>query len=144
MADTVPSSSRTSTRLTLSCIRCAERKVKCDRQRPCSACIKHNADCVFNSSKPLQKKHKRIKVQVLSDRLKQYEALLQAHGIDRRDLPDNVNHGPSSQLNQTTAATTRLKEVHSDPHLSTEPDSDRNIEVINHENYQEKFKFVEK
>jgi hypothetical protein len=81
-----------STRPTFSCIRCAERKVKCDRQKPCGPCVKHNVDCIYNASKPLRKKTKRVKVQVLADRLSQYEALLQRHGIDRSELPDIVNN----------------------------------------------------
>lgn len=82
MASSESSATRTSTRPTLSCNRCAERKVKCDRQRPrCGACSKHNVDCNFNASKPTQKKQKRIKVQVLCDQLKRYEKLLQKNGI---------------------------------------------------------------
>jgi hypothetical protein len=80
-----------SSRPTFACIRCAERKVKCDRQRPCSTCTKHNADCVFNATKSPRKKHKRVKVQVLADRLHQYEALLQKHGIDQNELLNTAN-----------------------------------------------------
>ena len=76
----------TSSRPTYSCIRCAERKVKCDRQKPCSACVKHNVDCVFNISQPPRKRHKRV--QILTDRLKHYEALLQEQGITASQLPD--------------------------------------------------------
>ena len=91
MNATAYSSSKPSTRPTFSCIRCAERKVKCDRQKPCSGCIKHNVDCIFNATKPPRTKHKRVKVQVLADRIGQYEALLRKHGIDRSELPDVVN-----------------------------------------------------
>lgn len=84
------SSANVSSRITFACIRCAERKVKCDRQRPCAACTKHNAECVFNISKPPRKKQKRIKVQLLADRLNQYETLLQEHGIDTSKLPGSV------------------------------------------------------
>jgi hypothetical protein len=92
MATAAPPTARTSSRATFSCIRCGERKVKCDRQRPCNACVKHNADCVYAPSKPsgARKKHKRVKVQVLTDRLNQYEALLQKHGIVRSELETTV------------------------------------------------------
>jgi hypothetical protein len=91
---------RTSNRATFSCIRCADRKVKCDRQRPCGACIKHNADCVFSPHKPPSKKQKRIKVQLLAEKLDQYEALLQKHGIDRRELTNTVNAPLPTRLGQ--------------------------------------------
>jgi hypothetical protein len=144
MADTVFSSPRTSARLTFSCIRCAERKVKCDRQTPCSACTKHNVDCVFSTLKPPPKKHKRVKVQVLSDRINQYEALLQKHGIDRNELPDIVNHEPSSLPRRTAAATTRLGEIHAKTPLPTGPETSRESEVAHHENDQNGPRFVEK
>ncbi|KAH7396762.1 hypothetical protein DE146DRAFT_763878 [Phaeosphaeria sp. MPI-PUGE-AT-0046c] len=89
---------KTSARPTFSCNRCAERKVKCDRQRPrCSACSKHNVDCKFTASKPTQKKQKRIKVQELTGRLKRYEDLLTRNGIvlsedPNEDLPRRPSH----------------------------------------------------
>lgn len=68
--------------------------VKCDRQKPCSACIKHSVDCIFNPVQPpKKKKKKRVKVNVLTDRLRQYEALLQEQGIDVGRLPDWTNNG---------------------------------------------------
>ena len=84
--------SNISNRPTYSCIRCADRKVKCDRQRPCGACVKHNADCVFNLAQPPRKK--RAKTQILADRLRQYEAVLQEQGIDPNKLPDTPKSGP--------------------------------------------------
>lgn len=82
------SSSRTPARLTYACVRCADRKVKCNRERPCSTCVKHNVECVYNASTQPRKRHKRVKVQALADRLKQYEALLQEKGIDLDRLPE--------------------------------------------------------
>lgn len=86
MSTAPPMSSRPG-RLTYSCTRCANRKVKCDRQRPCSACAKYNVECIYNSSDSHRKKHKRVKVQTLTERLSHYESLLQEHGIDTRKPP---------------------------------------------------------
>lgn len=100
MATTAPSSSNVPSRPTYACIRCANRKVKCDRQRPCSTCVKHNVDCVFNPSQPARRRHKRIKNQILTDRLIHCEALLQERGIDLNRLsetPDSEAHRRSSQ-----------------------------------------------
>jgi hypothetical protein len=98
MATAASPSSNFPSRPTYSCIRCADRKVKCNRERPCSACVKHNVDCVFNTSQPPRKRHKRVIDQVLTDRLRHYEALLQEHGIDPRKL--HVPETPESELHR--------------------------------------------
>ncbi|KAG0649220.1 Transcription factor vrtR1 [Hyphodiscus hymeniophilus] len=64
--------------------------LKCDRQRPCGTCIKHSIECVFKPPRPPQKRHKRT--QVLTDRLRHYEALLQQQGID----PGNFTNIPAT------------------------------------------------
>ncbi|KAI4960383.1 hypothetical protein J4E86_002005 [Alternaria arbusti] len=96
MATTTPSMSAHK-RPTFSCIRCAERKVKCDRQRPCAGCVKGNVECIFNPVQPPKQRNKRVKVKVLTDRLKQYEALLQEKGIDPGNLPNQTDSRPKSQ-----------------------------------------------
>jgi hypothetical protein len=88
MKPAVPTSSSASSRPTYSCVRCSDRKVKCNRQKPCSACVKHNVQCVFRPLQPPRKRHKRVKDDILNDRLKRYEALLQEQGIDPNGLPD--------------------------------------------------------
>jgi hypothetical protein len=102
-AVTIPTS-RTYNRATFSCVRCSERKVKCDRQRPCGACAKHCADCVYSPSRQTQKKPKRAKVQALADRLEQYESLLQQHGIDRNELPSFSNEQLPGRPGQSNVA----------------------------------------
>lgn len=66
--------------------------VKCDRQRPCSACVNHKVDCIFEPqpSRP-RRRHRHVKDQILTDRLKYYETLLEAQGIDPKKLP-GTNH----------------------------------------------------
>ncbi len=41
----MPTHGQTST--SLSCVSCRQRKVKCDKAQPCSACQRSNVDCVF-------------------------------------------------------------------------------------------------
>jgi hypothetical protein len=97
MATMTPSTRTHNNRQTFSCRRCAERKVKCDRQNPCAACIKHNSDCVFSPVQLPKKRTKRVKVNVLTDRLRQYEALLQEQGIDPGKLPGRKVDDSQSQ-----------------------------------------------
>ena len=89
LASPIPSS-----RPTYSCVRCADRKVRCDRQNPCSACLRHDVQCVFRAPPPPRRKQKRAQDGNLKDRLKRYEALFQNLGVD----PNGV--GTSSQAEQ--------------------------------------------
>ena len=87
-------------RLTYSCVRCSNRKVKCDRQNPCTACVKHNAQCIFRPHQPSQKRSKRFEHDTRNDRLKRYEALLTEAGIDLERTSENhpakQHHTPGS------------------------------------------------
>lgn len=89
MASTASSSVNVPSRRTYSCIRCADRKVRCDRQKPCSACVKQNVDCTYHPSPAPRKRRKRTVDPVLTDRLRYYETLLQEQGIDPNELPND-------------------------------------------------------
>lgn len=84
----VSTSSPLPNRPAYSCIRCSDRKVKCDRQHPCSACVKHGAECVFRPTQPLKKRQKQVKKEVWNNRLNRYKAPLQEQGIDPTALPN--------------------------------------------------------
>ena len=129
-------------RPTYSCIRCADRKVKCDRQRPCSNCIKRNVDCVFHPSPPPRKKHKRVKEQILNDRLKHYEALLQEKGIDPSKVPDTPNLEPGQRLNQPAPVVPEAVQVQTPS--SIESDSNHSINKPQIVQGQGRSKFVDK
>lgn len=105
------SDSNSLSRPSYSCIRCAERKVKCDRQRPsCGACTKYKVECVYKPPQQPRKRQKRAQEQVLTDRLKYYEALLHNQGIDpskpavqpaQVQTPSSTKSEPSSCINKT-------------------------------------------
>lgn len=46
----------------LSCLRCAQRKVRCDRVVPCSNCIKHDSLCEFPQPRTERRKRKRVQL----------------------------------------------------------------------------------
>jgi len=99
MKPTVLTSSSAGSRPNPSCVRCSDRKVKCDRRNPCGACGKHDVQCVFRPLQPPQKRYKRLKKDIINDRLKRYRVLLQEQGIDPDGLPDipgtDSSHKPS-------------------------------------------------
>ncbi|KIX08632.1 uncharacterized protein Z518_03289 [Rhinocladiella mackenziei CBS 650.93] len=74
-----------------SCVRCAERKVKCDRRQPCDACMRHNVECIFRELPPPRRRKKPTKEEILIARLKLYESILQEKGIESQELPTQVS-----------------------------------------------------
>ena len=82
-----------------SCLRCAERKVKCDRQATCSACAKHDVRCIYRPLPP-RRKTKRVKVDSPSARLDRLEAALRKEGISNPSaLLDILGSDRSKQSN---------------------------------------------
>lgn len=76
------STSRSLTKPTFACTRCSERKVRCNKQTPCNACVRYNVQCISRPLKPSRKKRDSGEGEALEERLKRYEALLQEKGID--------------------------------------------------------------
>lgn len=76
-----------SNRSTYSCVRCSDRKVRCDRQNPCGACLRHDVQCVYQAPPPPRRKQRRAHEGTLRDKLKRYEVLFQNLGIDPNGLP---------------------------------------------------------
>ncbi|EWC48825.1 hypothetical protein DRE_00130 [Drechslerella stenobrocha 248] len=58
------------------CIICKNRKVKCDRQMPCSTCVKLNFECQYIEPGPRRKRKSSSKHENLLQRLNKYEELL--------------------------------------------------------------------
>ena len=136
------SSSSVPSRAIHSCIRCADRKVKCDRQRPCSACVKHNVACVFNPSPPPRKRHRRVKDQILTDRLRHYEALLQEQGIDPSKLPDTPNSEPRRGSSHTVATVPQEFQLQTPSSIESKPS--RSVSKAQVVYGQGRFKFIDK
>lgn len=66
-----------------SCLLCARRKIKCDKQDPkCSNCTKSHAECIYQAPPPPQRHRKRQADEELLSRLNHYEELLRSHNID--------------------------------------------------------------
>lgn len=72
-----------------SCVLCQQRKVKCDRQKPCSNCIKARAECIPSAPTVPRRRRRKFTEQDLSARLKKYEYLLKKHGVKVEDDEPN-------------------------------------------------------
>lgn len=64
-----------------SCVLCQQRKVRCDKQKPCSNCVKAGAECRVVPPQPPRRRKKRLQERDLLERLKKYEDLLREHNI---------------------------------------------------------------
>ena len=97
LMDTATNSAPSSKPLTThSCQRCAVRKIRCDKQKPCGACVKHNLECEYRMLPPPRRKKKRNRNEILVGRLKQYDRLLQQKDVDPGALPKAPSHHTSS------------------------------------------------
>lgn len=87
---------------TLACIRCAERKVRCDRQTPCNSCVRHDVECVYRPPKKpgRRKRNSGIDEQIL-ERLRHYETLLLENGIQVSTSHPNA-HSAGSDMTYST------------------------------------------
>ena len=64
-----------------SCVLCQQRKVRCDKNKPCANCVKAKVECFVVPPHPPRRRKKRLQERDLIDRLKKYEALLSEHGV---------------------------------------------------------------
>ena len=65
-----------------SCVRCFERKVKCDKQHPCAGCMRAKVECIFRIPAAPRRRTKKAQDESLVVRLKQYEEILRSNGIE--------------------------------------------------------------
>jgi hypothetical protein len=84
-----------------SCILCQQRKVKCDRQKPCSNCLKARAECIPSAPSQPRRRRKKLSETDLATRLKKYEQLLRTHGVKIEDEEYNEPVPPLLQLSLT-------------------------------------------
>ncbi|KUI54831.1 hypothetical protein VP1G_02149 [Cytospora mali] len=73
-----------------SCVLCQQRKVRCDKQKPCANCIKAGVGCKVVAPQPPRRRKKKPQERELIDRLRKYEALLSQHGVDFEPIGQNL------------------------------------------------------
>jgi Fungal Zn(2)-Cys(6) binuclear cluster domain len=106
-----------------SCLLCARRKIRCDKQDPkCSNCTKSQADCVYQAPPPPQRNRKRQADEELLARLNHYEELLRSHKIDFK--PSTIVLTPKS-VEDTQQKASPVSQIGRIPALSqANPQSD--------------------
>ncbi|RFU30785.1 hypothetical protein B7463_g5556, partial [Scytalidium lignicola] len=84
----------------LACVRCQQRKVKCDRRFPCANCNTSRSQCVPATLTPRVRRRRRFPERELLDRLRKYEDLLRQNNIKFEPLhkdPAGEKGSPNTQ-----------------------------------------------
>ncbi|KAK2806367.1 hypothetical protein FQN51_007411 [Onygenales sp. PD_10] len=95
--ENAPQPVQPATALPRSCITCRRRKVRCNKQHPCSNCIKARIDCVFPGPGRAPRKSKKPADKELLSRLKRLEGVVQSLGVQVDDEED-----PGSENTQSS------------------------------------------
>ncbi|OIW32230.1 hypothetical protein CONLIGDRAFT_612692 [Coniochaeta ligniaria NRRL 30616] len=72
-----------------SCVLCQQRKVRCDKQKPCANCVKAQVECKVVPPQPPRRRRKKPHERDLIERLKKYESLLAQHGVNFEPIADD-------------------------------------------------------
>ncbi|KAL7924342.1 mitogen-activated protein kinase [Trichoderma austrokoningii] len=87
-------------RPTFACVRCAGRKVKCDRHIPCTACVKHGAECVFQPPPPRRRRRPRPSI----DGREYPQTRLQAQGHNLKESSNPPDTDSRSHLSTQSSS----------------------------------------
>ncbi|EFR05469.1 fungal specific transcription factor domain-containing protein [Nannizzia gypsea CBS 118893] len=81
------------------CVLCQQRKVKCDRQSPCSGCRRYEINCIYRPPPAPKRRKRRSPEETLLARLRKYEELLVGLGVDVNNIDENKpdNHPAASE-----------------------------------------------
>lgn len=75
-----------------SCVLCQQRKVRCDKNKPCANCVKAKVECRVVPPQPPRRRKKRLQERDLFERLKNYESLLSEHGVTFEPIGQELRH----------------------------------------------------
>ncbi|VUC21824.1 unnamed protein product [Clonostachys rosea] len=89
-----------------SCVLCQQRKVRCDKNKPCANCVKANVECRVVPPQPPRRRKKRLQERDLIDRLKKYESLLSENGVKFEPI--------GSELRSDSAPMDEVEELEND------------------------------
>lgn len=103
-----------------SCVLCQQRKVRCDKNKPCANCVKAKVECRVVPPQPPRRRKKRLQEKDLIERLKKYESLLSENGVNFEPIgPELRQDGP--QGNDVDDLENDFEMLKTDPESSMSP-----------------------
>lgn len=110
-----------------SCVLCQQRKVRCDKSKPCANCVKAGVECRVVPPQPPRRRKKRLHEKDLVDRLKKYEALLAEHGVKFDAIGHSIRaDGP--HLEDLEDLENDFEELKTSPPASSSPSATSHID----------------
>ncbi|DAA77947.1 TPA_exp: putative C6 transcription factor [Trichophyton benhamiae CBS 112371] len=89
MSSTVAADPAPPTLKPYACVLCQQRKVRCDRQSPCSGCRKYEVNCIYRPPPAPKRRKRRSPEETLLARLRKYEELLVGLGVDVSNIDEH-------------------------------------------------------
>ena len=72
-----------------SCVVCTNRKVRCDKAKPCQNCVKAGIECEVAPPPPPRRRKRKLDERELVKRLAKYEELMDKNGVDYRSAQND-------------------------------------------------------
>ena len=118
-----------------SCVLCQQRKVRCDKQKPCANCVKAQVECRVVPPQPPRRRKKKPHERDLIDRLRKYESLLSQHGVNfdpiAHDLKPLDDLADLADLEQDLSGLKTSPSSSAD-HVSPDQGHDKSVSVLIH------------
>jgi hypothetical protein len=116
-----------------SCVLCQQRKVRCDKQKPCANCVKAQVECRVIPPQPPRRRKKKPHERDLIDRLRKYESLLSQHGVSfepiAHELKSSDNPDDVADLEQDLGGLKTSPSSSAD-HVSPDQGHDKSVPVF--------------
>ncbi|AEO55473.1 hypothetical protein MYCTH_2299337 [Thermothelomyces thermophilus ATCC 42464] len=113
-----------------SCVLCQQRKVRCDKQKPCANCVKAQVECRVVPPQPPRRRKKKPHERDLIERLRKYESLLAQHGVKFEPIAHELR--PSDHADDVADLEQDLSGLKTSPssaadHLSPDQGHDKSV-----------------
>jgi hypothetical protein len=73
-----------------SCVVCTQRKVRCDKAKPCRNCLKAGIACEVAPPAPPRRRKRKLDERELVKRLAKYEELMDRNGVEYRSAENDL------------------------------------------------------
>ncbi|VBB76999.1 Putative transcriptional regulatory protein [Podospora comata] len=126
-----------------SCVLCQQRKVRCDKQKPCANCLKAQVECRVVPPQPPRRRKKKPHERDLIERLRKYEHLMSQHGLSfepiAQDLRPSDNGDDVADLEQDLSGLKTSPSSTAD-HVSPDQANDKSKWYPNNSYYKDQYR----